>query len=158
MDKLLEKTRQAVAKYKLRSDKDKLSATKALWFALRSLRKAMKSEPEQEKLTLEMARELSELVGAAPGLLESAEQAEETARLPDDKRSADEFIAKIEAQLRGVVNQLESDKSSEINTWLESQPVLNELSKSLAEKMPESTYVLLFRGRDRLHIMTSQSP
>jgi len=160
MENVLAKTKQAVSRYKSRSQSDNLNATKSVWAAVRFLRKQLPDlERKDRGVTTRIARELSELLSKLPMFRHLREDKEATDNL-HSKPQGEELIINFENQLKQLVKDLENSKIDEIKGWVENHPVLGSLTKTLTRKMPESTYVFLFRQlkNNSLELVTSRSP
>lgn len=160
MENVLAKTKQAVSRYKSRSQSDNLNATKSVWAAVRFLRKQLPELEKQDRgVTTRIARELSELLSKLPMFKYLREDKEASENL-HSKPQAEELILKLENELKVLVKDLENSKIDEIRGWVENHPVLGTLTKTLTRKMPDSTYVFLFRQTKSgaLELVTSRSP
>ncbi|MBX9668074.1 MAG: hypothetical protein K2X93_10665 [Candidatus Obscuribacterales bacterium] len=160
MDNVLAKTRQAVSRYKSREKSDSLNATKSVWAAVRFLRKqVLELEREQPGVTVRTAHELSDVLAKLP-MFRHLRNEKEAIESIQDKDQAGEHILKLEGQLKNMVKELENSKIDEIKGWVEGHPVLGALTKTLTRKMPESTYVFLFRPtkNENVELVTSRAP
>ena len=160
MENVLAKTKQAVSRYKSRSQSDNLNATKSVWAAVRFLRKQLPELEKQDRgITTRVARELSELLSKLPMFRYLREDKDSTENL-HSKPQGEELILKLENQLKVLVKDLENSKIDEIRGWVENHAVLGTLTKTLTRKMPDSTYVFLFRQTKggALELVTSRSP
>lgn len=160
MENVLAKTKQAVSRYKSRSQSDNLNATKSVWAAVRFLRKQLPALEKQDRgVTTRVARELSDLLSKLPMFKHLREDKEASENL-HSKPQAEELIVRLENQLKTLVKDLENSKIDEIRGWVENHPVLGVLTKTLTRKMPDSTYVFLFRQTKggNLELVTSRSP
>jgi hypothetical protein len=160
MESVLAKTKQAVSRYKSRSQSDNLNATKSVWAAVRFLRKQLPELEKQDRgVTTRIARELSELLSKLPMFRYLREDKDSSENL-HSKPQAEELIQKLENQLKTLVKDLENSKIDEIRGWVENHPVLGTLTKTLTRKMPDSTYVFLFRQTKggSVELVTSRSP
>ncbi len=160
MDNVLAKTRQAVSRYKSREKSDSLNATKSVWAAVRFLRKqVIELEREQPGVTVRTAHELSDVLAKLP-MFRHLRNEKEAIESIQDKDQAGEHILKLEGQLKNMVKELENSKIDEIKGWVEGHPVLGALTKTLTRKMPESTYVFLFRPtkHENVELVTSRAP
>lgn len=160
MENVLAKTKQAVSRYKSRSQSDNLNATKSVWAAVRFLRKQLPELEKQDRgVTTRIARELSELLSKLPMFKYLREDKEASENL-HSKPQAEELILKLENELKVLVKDLENSKIDEIRGWVENHAVLGTLTKTLTRKMPDSTYVFLFRQTKggSLELVTSRSP
>ncbi len=159
MDNALAKTKQAVSRYKSRSQSDSLNATKSVWAAVRFLRKQLPELERKEKgVTTRVASELSDVLGKLP-MFKQLKDEKETTDL-STKPQAEEHILKLENQLKAMVKDLENSKIDEIKGWVENHAVLGALTKTLTRKMPDSTYVFLFRQvkNNNIELVTSRAP
>lgn len=160
MDNALAKTKQAVSRYKSRSQSDSLNATKSVWAAVRFLRKQLPELERKDKgVTTRVARELNDVLGKLPmfrQLKEEKEVGEDLSTQP----LAEEHILKLENQLKAMVKDLENSKIDEIKGWVENHAVLGQLTKTLTRKMPDSTYIFLFRQlkNNNIELVTSRAP
>jgi len=160
MENVLAKTKQAVSRYKSRSQSDNLNATKSVWAAVRFLRKQLPELEKQDRgVTTRIARELSELLSKLPMFKYLREDKDASENL-HSKPQAEELILKLENELKVLVKDLENSKIDEIRGWVENHAVLGTLTKTLTRKMPDSTYVFLFRQTKggSLELVTSRSP
>ncbi|MDZ4835005.1 MAG: hypothetical protein SGJ27_14615 [Candidatus Melainabacteria bacterium] len=160
MDNALAKTKQAVSRYKSRSQSDSLNATKSVWAAVRFLRKQLPELERKEKgVTTRVARELNDVLGKLPMFRHIKEDKEATESL-QTKPEAEEHILKLENQLKAMVKDLENSKIDEIKSWVENHSVLGALTKTLTRKMPDSTYIFLFRQlkNNNIELVTSRAP
>jgi hypothetical protein len=159
MDNALAKTKQAVSRYKSRSQSDSLNATKSVWAAVRFLRKQLPELERKEKgVTTRVASELTDVLGKLP-MFKQLKDEKETTDL-SAKPQAEEHILKLENQLKAMVKDLENSKIDEIKGWVENHAVLGALTKTLTRKMPDSTYVFLFRQvkNNNIELVTSRAP
>lgn len=160
MENVLAKTKQAVSRYKSRSQSDNLNATKSVWAAVRFLRKQLPDLEKQDRgITTRVARELSELLSKLP-MFKYLREDKDNAENLHSKPQGEELILKLENQLKVLVKDLENSKIDEIRGWVENHAVLGTLTKTLTRKMPDSTYVFLFRQAKggALELVTSRSP
>lgn len=160
MDNALAKTKQAVSRYKSRSQSDSLNATKSVWAAVRFLRKQLPELERKDKgVTTRVARELTDVLGKLPMFRHIKEEKEGGEDL-SSKPQAEEHILKLENQLKAMVKDLENSKIDEIKGWVENHAVLGQLTKTLTRKMPDSTYIFLFRQlkNNNIELVTSRAP
>lgn len=160
MDNALAKTKQAVSRYKSRSQSDSLNATKSVWAAVRFLRKQLPELERKDKgVTSRVARELTDVLGKLP-MFRHIKDDKEVGEALSNKEQAEEHILKLENQLKTMVKELENSKIDEIKGWVENHAVLGQLTKTLTRKMPDSTYIFLFRQlkNNNIELVTSRAP
>ncbi len=160
MDNALAKTKQAVSRYKSRSQSDSLNATKSVWAAVRFLRKQLPELERKDKgVTTRVARELNDVLGKLP-MFRQLKEEKDTGEDLSTKPLAEEHIMKLENQLKAMVKDLENSKIDEIKGWVENHAVLGQLTKTLTRKMPDSTYIFLFRQlkNNNIELVTSRAP
>ncbi len=149
MEDLLVKARLTVDKYSSKKSQDKIKATRNVLFAVKACKKFIEeNEQEDRGISQRCARELSDILSSMP-LFKTFAQDKKAVNNIHNKKLADEHIDAILKDLNSAVKELEIERSKRIRDWVRMHPVLGKLRRNALKKVPEGTYVLLFKKSER---------